>query len=319
MEIQRKALYNSLRYNSLTDPSLRAEAWQVEDLRLVEVDELFRRISLDRETFMAMSENFDTPEDMTEELIGNTPMKNDMIDKIYLSVFELWRRLIPEKQSLSIFCDELDHQIHLYDTGRIVNQDKFHDVVDDLLVILNENADSGMDPQECMDTILQGSANDVEEFLYDYISDLLDAENLAYASDLVEGFSPYLEDGKWFDFLRLRLAFLKEGSNLHNSIEAFLKKVKGADVDFYFELLAFLSQHGDEKSYAQVSKKTLPLLVYEEDFTDFLSLTADFYHFLDDEKREKIIQDILKGRSKKPEAKFDQKDPSLQEVKKLIF
>lgn len=323
METERKALYNSLRLNWLRDPTVQVEKWQVEDLRALSQEDLLLRINdsglpFDSEMFHAFAENYDSPEEMAEALLAETEISQEAYDRIYLSLFELWRRLLPEKQSLSIFCDELDHQIHLYDTGILQNYEVFQDTINDLLEILNENVDNGIDPKVAIRSVNQQLANDVEEFLYDFISDEIDEGHFSYAADLVEGFYPFLEESKWFDLLHCRLLVESEGMEPEEAVQKLLKKAKEANLEFYFEILAFLSKRGDFKSYQLVAKKAYPLFEVEEDFIDFLSLTADFFHFHDDEAKESKILDISKRRSKNLESKFDSKDADLEAVKKLF-
>ena len=44
MELERRALYNSLRMNWLIDPTIQADAWQVEDYRLMSYKAIFDRL-----------------------------------------------------------------------------------------------------------------------------------------------------------------------------------------------------------------------------------------------------------------------------------
>ncbi len=60
------------------------------------------------------------------------------------------RRLIPEKQSLTIFCDELDHQIDLYDSNMLENMDALEDCLDNLQGLLNKNTDEGPNQKNCL-------------------------------------------------------------------------------------------------------------------------------------------------------------------------
>lgn len=323
METERRALYNLLRLNWLRDPSVKVERWQVEDLRSLSTQDLLNRINenglpLDEDMFHNLAENYDSPEEMAEQLLSDTEMNQVSFDKIYLSIFELWRRLLPEKQSLSIFCDELDHQIHLYDTNKLENYEAFQDAINDLLEILNENVDSGVSPKLAIQSIKQQSANDIEEFLYDFISDEIDEGHYSYASDLVEGFYPFAEESKWFDLLKTRLLVESEGIEPEEALQGALKKAKGLDLEFYFEILAFLSKRGDFKSYSMIAKKAYPLFQNEEDFIDFLSLTSDFFHFHDDEVKEAKVIAISERRKNQLESPFNPKDPDLEEIKKLF-
>ena len=127
MQLRDIALYNLLKINWLEDPSIDVEAWQVEDYRKISYEELFERleklgISLTQESFFIYSENVSTPEQLLEFLwIHDDEAKE--YDQAYLIIFELWRRLLPEKQSLSIFCDELDYRIELYDKKKLEDEE----------------------------------------------------------------------------------------------------------------------------------------------------------------------------------------------------
>ncbi len=224
--MQAKALYNSLRYNWLEDKSLQVEPWQVEDLRGVAVEGLFARLEtlgilLDEKSFSLYAENCSSPEELTECLW----VKDDggpECDQVYLLLFELWRRMLPEKQSLSIFCDEFDHRIDLYDKGLLASDDPIQESLAELETILDENADHGEDPQTVFSIITSYCAHNLETFLYDYILDLIDAENETYASELIEGFCGYVSDPEWFDFLRVLLLSMADPEEGQNMLERFL-------------------------------------------------------------------------------------------------
>ena len=305
MESERKALYNSLRLNWIRDPSLKVQHWQVEDLREANIDEIIDRIQVnglpfDKFSFHQSAENYDSPEEMTEALLDDLDISQEAYDKIYLSLFELWRRLLPEKQSLSVFCDELDYQIHLYDSGELKNFEAFQDTINELREILEENVDSGLSPSAAFLTLSRETANNIEEFLYDYIADEIDEGHYSYASDLIEGFYPYMSDKRWFDLLSTRLEVQDQGEEIESALQKLLKKVKNADLEFYFELLAFLSKRGDRKTYSLIAKKAIGQFETEEDLADFLALTADFFHFMDDEANESKVLELSSREAKIP-------------------
>ena len=323
MELERRALYNSLRMNWLRDSAVKVEMWQVEDLRPLSTEELFQRLhqlsyNLDAPHFISLADAYDTPEELTDELLAEADLSHEDSDKCYLLFFELWRRLIPEKQSLSLFCDELDYQIHLYDIGQIQNVEAFQDIISQLLQILNDNADRGLSPKACMGTLLVQSANDIEQFLYDYLSEEIDQGNFRYAHDFVEGFLPFIQDKRWFELLALRLKVEQEEVDLEAPLQALIKRAGEEPLEFYFEIMNFLAKHGDPKSFSLVAKKALSQLKTEEDLADFLSLSADFHHLLDDETKEKQFLDILKGRNRPMDAPFGGADPVVAEIKKLF-
>lgn len=325
MQIERRALYNLMRMNWLLDPDMPAEAWQVEDYRSLPLTTLFERldahdIHLDKTTFVAYALDADTPEEFVEQLLADVEETAITQDQVYLLVFELWRRLVPEKPSLSIFCDELDHQIYLYDSGTAENIEQIQDAIANLQVILDENADQGVDPVQVFESISSGCANDIESFLYDYISDQVDHNFEVYSYDLLDGFTNYIKDVKWFDFLRARLLASSdpEGANVlvRHLVDLYANE---KDLEFNLEVLSFMIKSGDRDVFINLVQKTLPLINREEDFQDLLSICADFYRLLDLENVEQAIQKIIRKRSHlHAEGAVSNKDPHFAELVAII-
>jgi hypothetical protein len=180
--IERRALYNLLRMNWLNEPTLSVESWQVEDYRSLPLPDLFERlkqfnIQLDRVSFIAYADECDSPEDLTEHLIGDRNLPTAQEDQVYLLIFELWRRLMSEKPSLSILCNELDHQIFLYDRHELDNPLALQDALTHFIEILDENVDEGIPPEQAFKLISPYFANDMETFLYDFIAEQIDEGN----------------------------------------------------------------------------------------------------------------------------------------------
>lgn len=321
MQIERRALYNLLRMNWQRDPTMPVESWQVADYRSLSVQTLFDNlrdleICLDRVSFLALAESVDTPEDLTDDLLADADIEVAKQDQIYLLVFELWRRLVPEKQNLSIFCDELDHQIDLHDRELADGADSIQDVLANFEVILDENTDEVGDPRKVFTSITQGCAHDVEAFLFDFIADQIDNKNESYAAELLEDFSPYVLDRKWFDLLQARLvAFsdMPKSDKLMKQIA--LEASTHPDLEFNLEVLASLAQGGKPDTFRFFVKQSLPLLKEEEEFQDLLAICADNFHFLDLDESENAVQKIIKLRSQIPlEHPIDQKDPHIAQL-----
>ncbi|MBA2727012.1 MAG: hypothetical protein H0U49_02425 [Parachlamydiaceae bacterium] len=326
MHIERRALYNLMRMNWLLDPTLPAEPWQVEDYRALPTITILERLNLhdivlDKDNFVAYAEQVDSPEELVDMFIGDSEVDIATQDKIYLLVFELWRRLVTDRPCLSVFCDELDHQIYLYDNDKSdTNIESLQDVVASLQTILDENTDNGVDATEVFASICTGCANDIESFLYDYISDNLDHGNEAYASDLVDGFINYVKDVKWFDFLRVRLAVLQNHPDAQRFLQQLLEHYSSdKDLEFNMELLSFMVQHVGKEPFIKLIKKTLPLIVTEEDFQDLMTLCIDFHHFLDLESKEQALQKLLRRRTHiHPEGLLNPKDAAIAELLAII-
>lgn len=321
-QLEQRALYNLLRMNWLNDPSLPIEAWQVEDYRQLPLTDLFERlqrlaIHLDKVSFIAYANECDSPEDFASYLIGDQKLNAATEDKIYLLVFELWRRLLTEKPSLSIFCDELDHQIYTYDQGKSENTSGLQDALDDLMTVLEENVDQGLKPIDAFNLVTSCCANDVETFLYDFIIEQLESDHDSYAQELLETFAPYLEGNKWFDLLQARLA-----CHLHpKAVNKWLTKIKEEylkeqDLDYNLELLSIMTEVGTPSLFRELVQQTIPLLKSEEDLHDLLLIIADYYHRLDQEKQESIIQQIMQKRASK--SATDSIDPNDSDLAALL-
>jgi hypothetical protein len=324
MLFERKALYNLLRMNYLRDPMLEVEAWQVEDYRSLDQDELFARLEalgivLDRESFSAYVDNSETPEELTDCLVSEE-MDVQTQDKIYLLIFELWRRLAPEHLAVSVFCDELDHLIYLYDRGELGDEEVMQDTLANLENILDQGADEGVDPIEVFATISASCANDLETFLYDFISEEVDSDNYDYASELIDSFYDYISDVKWFDFLRARVT----GAGDMNAANEIIEQIWGETVDepnleLNFEILSFMVQGGNQVLWLKIFKASLDLLEFEEDFKDILTICADYCKRIDQESSEQEILQIIERRKSIPiENEFTTKDSDAMLLLKIV-
>lgn len=321
--MERRALYNSLRMNALLDPQSSYEQWQIEDYRALSLEDLFLRLEklglkMDKTIFSNLAERYETPEDLSDSIAKELDPEED--DKVYLIIFELWRRLVPEKQSLSIFCDELDYRIQKYDAGLPEANEGVEDSLANLEMILDENSDNGANPQELFHSVLAGCANDVENFLYDFIQEHIEHQNFTYASELIEGFLPYVSDTKWLEFFKAQALFESDREAAIKIMEQLMKgKNKNADLELNLEMLAFLSKSGEEKLFKSLAKQTIPLLEVEEDFQDFASITADFCHYSDKDEKEKEVLELIEKRVKiPPNTPFQEEDLQAKELLKIL-
>jgi hypothetical protein len=236
-----------------------------------------------------MAEAYQSPEELTHHVWPNK--ENEM--PIYLILFELWRRLLPEKGSLSIFCDELDNRIRLYlqdpsqDHGMSNSLQKLQE-------LLEESTDLGENPRAIFATLSRHVAHDLEGFLFDYISDQIDARNDLEAAELIKIFYPYIKDVICFDFLKARLLVLLEPHEGNIAIQKLLDKL--TDLDLLLEVAAFLVHHGDPSLFQKAAKLCLGQIQTEEDFQELLAIVADYCHFVEKDKHEEQIQAVFAKR-----------------------
>lgn len=317
--VQTKALYNLLRLNAAEDPSVSVESWALEDLRKVSLEELFDRlrkekIALDKASFAAFADQCDTPEELADLLLADETDAQAQ-DAAYLVLFELWRRLLPEKPSLSIFCDELDYQISLYDQNLLDSDEMIQDGLANLQEILDEYTDVGTDPKEAFQLVSEHCAHDLETFLYDYITDLLDTGSFVYAADLIDGFSLYAQEGIWFTFLRARLFAGSDIQETNRLIHQILEKSQ--DVDLLFEVLHFLTENAEHSLFTAAVKKTLPHLKEQQDLLEVLEAMADYYRRLDQDPLEQTVQGWI-DQKKSASGELAPFDPILTSLQSLL-
>ncbi len=302
MKIQLKAYYNLLR----THPPAGAPPWQVEDYRELSTQEILQLlqalgISLDHDNFIIYAEPYENPEQLTDFLWD----KKEGKDEIYLLLFELWRRFLPEKHSLSILGDELDY--------RILAQGQIENILIRVEEALNELVDSGLEHREAFQAFSGYCGQDFESFLYDYIVGMIDAEKLLDAAELIDSFYPFLSDVIWFDFLRARILIPTDPHEANIVLKSILDELKDdSDIDLLLEMAAFLVHHGDPHLFHQAIRQTYELLTTEEDFQELLAISSDYYQCLDLEKEAKELRSIFARRKKRPlDGSIDRSDPDL--------
>ena len=315
MKLQTKAIYNLLRLNAQEESEVDAKPWALEDLREISLENLFQKlvafgISLDRNAFFSFAAECDTPEELAQLLLEES-ISAEQFDQAYLTIFELWRRLLPEKQSLSVFCDELDHRIFLYDQGALESDEPIQDMLANLQEILEENLDEGEAPLDIFRAISEYCAHDIEGFLYDYISGLLDDGDVGYASELMEGFFPFLPDSIWSQFLRARALSFTDPSKANAEVARILDEHPHNETAFLFETLRFLSVSGEHRLFIAVIQKIIAQLQTEEEFEELMKMAADYYRRLDQDEVEIAIERLMKKRSVK-NFTFDPRDPDLK-------
>jgi len=297
MNTRGRALYNLIRMNWQEDPLLQVEPWQVEDYRSLSIDELFQRlealgISLDEMRFLQFAEDASSPEELTENLWVDEDFQK--FDKAYLLVFELWRRLLSEKQSLSIFCDELDYLIDLYDQGERGNEELLQNALSDLECVLDEHVDKGDDSHAIFQEISLYCGHDLESFIYDFISEEIDHNHFLHASELIDGFSRYISDEKWFEFLQLRLLANTDPDEANIMLARILEEKP--DFELLLEIARFLVNRGGVTHFLQTVKQARSLIQTEQDFQELLAISCEFYRLLDKEEETNKVCKMLKER-----------------------
>lgn len=318
-----RALFNIIRINWLEDPTLPVEKWQIEDLRTVSTEEILDRlhalhVGINKKYFVEYAETVSSPEELTEILCVEE-MDPETYDKVYLLLFELWRRFLPERQSLSIFCDEIDFLIDAYDQGDHSKEESLQDALQELDGLLDEQVDQGRDPKQIFAEISEYCAHDLESFIYDYAAKQLEEDPL-YASELIDGFQPYVEDEKWFDFLQCCIMHETDTDEAENMFDRLLEQLQEeADLELLLEIANFLIDKGMMHVFLQTIRQARPLIKTEEQMQQLFGISSEFFRLLNHDDLQKEIHTLLKSREKKKlEAKISAKDQILEQFYSLF-
>ena len=224
MEFNGRGFYNTLLFSS----SEVKQKWQIEDYSIPSTSQLLERlkklgIHLDNASLKGYMDNAESPEDLTDILCPEDEGHPDY-EKAYLLIFELWKRLLPDKETLSIFCDKLDHLIHAYDSGEPV-ADEVVKALNDLLKLLESYNSSGLSQKESYETFSSYLAQDLEVFIYDFLCDLMEAGEKTLAFELIFGFYDFLHDKPALDLLKATINLIENPEDSESMFYNILEKI----------------------------------------------------------------------------------------------
>ena len=135
-------------------------------------------------------------------------------------------------------------------------------------------------------------AHDLVTFLYDYISELLDLDNLLYASELIEEFAPYMPDPLRFHCLEARILSATNIVEANQRIKTLLDQPLTPDLPL--DLLRLLAAIGEHNLFQTAVKKILPAIEEKEDIEELMDLAVEYYRRLDLDQLEEAVVRIQK-------------------------
>ncbi len=323
MTYQGRALYNLLQMNLKNNPFLEVESWQVEDYRALSEEELFERLEkeeifIDRDNFLLYVKECDSPEDLANCLYLEEDYEKH--EKVFLPVFEIWRRLAPHKQSLSIFVDEFDHLIERYEEGDFESEDDLQGALESFQSILDDNVDEGGEAREGYHFFSAYSCHDLEVFTFEYIAHQIDAENDLYANELLDGVCPYVGNKRWFDLLKARLVSAVDEKEGRVMILHLLESLKEEpELYLLFETLHYLIHVEETDLFRSAYYQVLEEIETEEDLQELMMLTAEYLNAIDREEEEAIVSKLIEEqKGKNLQEKLEIPNASLDRLKEII-
>ena len=325
MLLQRKAAYNLLQINlpRIESGELKIDdlqPWQTENYREKSTDALLERlgklgIGFGTADFASYAEEFEEPEELLDALACDREQLEQ--DQVFLLIFELWRRHFPEKRTLSIFCDELDYQLTQHDLG---NESDIIDMLAYFQQVLDENVDKGLDPQQTFETIQTYCANDLESFLFDYTLEAIEEGDATYAEELLDGYSRYVKDGIWFDYLRARVEYHNDPEEGCIHLERIIEDVNSeTSIELVEEMLYFLADTGNHTLFYDLALKMFPMMQEEGDLHEFLEICYLHYDHLELKEPAVAISELFHNRKTRArEEKLDPNDPDLAKLHTIL-
>lgn len=284
MEMAKKTLYNLVRMHSSDTPEKTLASWQITDYRQLSFQQIFQNLHaigfhLDKQSFLAYAEQCEDSEELADSIVSEDDSA-EIQDQVYLLIFELWRRLLPDKKSLSIFCDEIDHRINLYDQGHLHAEELIFAMLHELeeLFTLNSGNLGSSDLKSMFQSVQNLCANDLEMFLYDFISEQIEYENIEQAAHFTNFFLQYVENPKWFEFLQARILAVSDKYRARLLLQNLLKKELASDsLDFHTEIFHFLLVIGDLELFVNSIEHSLKLIDSEEDFQNWIEIAIALF------------------------------------------
>ncbi|MFZ4773301.1 MAG: hypothetical protein ACOYK9_04850 [Chlamydiia bacterium] len=318
MKKEIKAHYNLLKAQVAWDPSTPHETWMVEDLSLCSDKDIFGRllelkVPVSQETIAKYLEEIETPEDFLEATTLETDHP-EKVEKIYLLLFELFKRFSSKGSCLSIFADQLDSSIQKYEATNGRNWQELLEFLKQFELILRENLNHAKNPVEVLEKISRYFAYDIEGFIYDFIADLIDREEEVQAEALIELFYEYITKPYWFQLLEF---YLKESTEeLLENLSDLAQEVK--DIEFTLEILHILKEEGSER-FATLLSLAVDFAKEEAEFVELLIVAQEFFEERDRMREVSEIKKILDSRAQIDEKrKIHPQDPGCNHFKKIV-
>ncbi|MDN3504981.1 MAG: hypothetical protein P0S95_05355 [Rhabdochlamydiaceae bacterium] len=292
MQIRGRALYNLLR---LTEVDRRnVKKWQIENYRQLSDEDIFDRLSnlkifIDYESFPHFARSVDTPEELLEYLVS-TEYSQPQAEQIYLLLFELWRRHLKGRESLSILCDELDHLMEQYDNGHgEVAEDLYSDLYQ-LVDIIDESVNEEQSANEVLEYISSYLAHDLESFLYDFIGHLIENQEESAASELIEGYEDYVTNKQELEFLKLKLIFASDAVETDGMMALFSDElVEEGNVDLACDFLDFILKEGEIFTFFTLFPKVLSLVANKLQYAKLIKIASGYLDTLDSKHEHRLL------------------------------
>ena len=304
MRFSGRGYYNYLRRQPQEGVAIKD--FRVRDYRAISRAQLIRDllslgVELPEGGFKVASEDFDSPEEMVESL-DTVSMQKEKKEEIYLYFFELWRRENTDKPSISIFFDELDRVIDLYLTDQKSYEEKIIELFADLLMILESLTERVKRDEAIFRTLMHYSSHDLEAVIYNFIFDLLQQKEFVQASEFIEGFTRFMKDKRWFEFLRIKSLDNPHADKVLRCIDTLMQSLEKKK-DFYLvlALLNYFNEANLLDFFVKLYVKALSIAKTEDEYRELQETLFTYFTLNDDEKRASQVLEMIEKKEGRKE------------------
>lgn len=255
-------------------------------------------IDLDKSHFLAWARESDSPEDLLNLLApDNEDEEKDSLymDHLYLILFELWRRFVPERRSLSIVADDIDQTICMYDARggecSIEEENSFASKMvgyfSEYVRILEASLEQfkGCSPEEKEDVLMEGFtspeaaifgmsqpffAHDIARSFFDFVVEYASSEIAHELLSIIDRIAPFIMPQNFLPAMRVHALWYEDEARAVQQAREFsrelfskryvdpvTKVLKQEAIPSVFAFLVFAAKTGESGLFNEIMRNII--------------------------------------------------------------
>jgi hypothetical protein len=296
-----RSKFNLLKYKKRENPNLEVKDWEILDYNNLSIDDLFSNLkglgfNFTPEIVIELASQGEELDTICFEKYGPKEVDEEILENAYLNLFEIWRRLLPNHKSISIFANDFDEFIDAYEKGEVTGSEA---LFNELFDILDESVDEGMEPKGVFKELSNYLGHDLESFLICYIFDLIEHDNETLALRYLDNIYTYIQGNLWLDFFRIKLLKGALPEDVTAITYRFLDKLKlHFDPELGFEVLYYLIETGHKEIFKKTYKEFLKEIKTQDEFREMLEILHAFFSLNEQNKEENLVKELIENRKK---------------------
>jgi hypothetical protein len=296
-----RSKFNLIKYKKRENPNLKVKDWEVLDYKSLSLEVLFSNLKalgfdFTPESVIELKDSGEELDTISLKKFSTLHISVENLERAYLNFFEIWRRLLPDHKSISVFANDFDEFIDAYEKGEVTgNEALFNELFD----ILDESVDEGMEAKSVFEELSNYFGHDLESFLICYIFDLIEHDNETLALRYLDNIYPYIRGNLWLDFFRIKLLKGALPEDVTAITFRFLDKLKlNFDPELAFEVLYYLIETGHKEIFKKTYKEFLKEIKTQDEFREMLEILHAFFSLNEQNKEENLVKELIENRKK---------------------